>query len=193
MFIYDAKNVTNSVISFRNQTRMEFCDFQWKGNDQFEQLLKTYAIPADGQGPAYQELGTVSTPNGRLLAWPNTIHHRVEPFKLFEPTQSGHQRFVTLYLVDPHYRICSTRNAPPQQHDWWAEAALASTGFAKKGMSQEILDLIKQETGEWPMGMEEAKELQEELEEERAERVNAVSCCEIYMIDENWGIGRPSD
>jgi hypothetical protein len=60
-------------------------------------------------------------------------------------------------------------------------------------MSQEILDLIKQETGEWPMGMEEAKELQEELEEERAERVNAVSCCEIYMIDENWGIGRPSD
>jgi hypothetical protein len=29
---------------------------------------------------------------------------------------------LALWLVDPHERIVSTANVPPQQKDWWTEA-----------------------------------------------------------------------
>jgi hypothetical protein len=41
-----------------------------------------------------------------------------EPFSLADPLRSGHIRFATLWLVDPHYRICSTQNVPPQDPSW---------------------------------------------------------------------------
>jgi hypothetical protein len=40
------------------------------------------------------------------------------PLELQDKTEPGHCRFLTLSLVDPTYRICSTRNVPPQQTDW---------------------------------------------------------------------------
>lgn len=72
----------------------------------------------------------MTTPQGRLLTFPNTLQHRVEPFELADKSRPGHRRFLALWLVDPHYRICSTRNVPPQQEAWWAESgqlAAAST------------------------------------------------------------------
>jgi hypothetical protein len=69
------------------------------------------------RAPSNQELGSVATPQGRLLAWPNVMHHKVEPFELIDPIRPGHRRCIALYLVDPHYRICSTLNVPPQRHD----------------------------------------------------------------------------
>jgi hypothetical protein len=94
----------------------------------------------------------VLIPEGRVIVWPNTLHYRLEPFELVYRTQQRHRRFVILYLVDPTYRTCSTLNVPTQQHNWWAEAALVGTGFAKKGMPQEILDLIQRKTGQWQVG-----------------------------------------
>ena len=64
-----------------------------------------------------QEIGGVALPQGRLIAFPNTMEHRREPFRLEDPTKPGHHRWVTLMLVDPNYRICSTRNVPPQKAD----------------------------------------------------------------------------
>lgn len=31
------------------------------------------------------------------------------------------QSLFALWLVDPYYRICSTRNVPPQRQDWWEQ------------------------------------------------------------------------
>lgn len=69
-----------------------------------------------------QEIGSVATPEGRIIAFPNTLQHRVEPFELVDKTVPGHRRFVVLWLVDPHYRVLSTRNVPPQQREWWERA-----------------------------------------------------------------------
>jgi hypothetical protein len=65
-----------------------------------------------------QKIGKVALPQGRLITFPNTMECRREPFRLEDPTQPGHHRWVTLMLVDPNYRICSTRNVPQQQADW---------------------------------------------------------------------------
>lgn len=45
--------------------------------------------------------------------------HRVSSFRLKDATKPGHRRFLALWLVDPHERIVSTANVPPQQPDWW--------------------------------------------------------------------------
>lgn len=79
--------------------------------------------------PSNRELGSISTLKGRLLVWPNTLQHRVEPFELVDYTTLGHRRFRVLWLVDPRYRLCLTRNVQPQRHDWWAEEAIAQAGW----------------------------------------------------------------
>ena len=105
---------------------------------------------------AIQELGSVTTPLGRLLAFPNTLQHKVEPFELVDKARSGHRRFLAIWLVDPHYRICSTRNVPPQQEHWWKDAKQEAD--AEQGV-------------EGLMSMDEAKRLRLVL---MAERTNFV-------------------
>ncbi len=67
----------------------------------------------------------MATPDGRLVVYPNVMQHRVEPCELADRTRPGRRRFLIIHLVDPHFRICSTRNVPPQQYDWWAAAGPA--------------------------------------------------------------------
>lgn len=104
----------------------------------------------------------MTTPQGRLLAFPNTLQHKVEPFELVDKTRPGHRRFLVLWLVDPHYRICSTRNVPPQQESWWAETETkpgAPEGTSAGG-----------EAADGRMSLEEAKELRLELMAERTKK-----------------------
>lgn len=113
--------------------------------------------------PPFQNLGSVSTPQGRLLAFPNTLQHKVEPFELVDKTRPGHRRFLVLWLVDPHYRICSTRNVPPQQESWWrgVGANPESGPGAAEGTNS------RSEGPEGLMSLEEAKRLRLELMAER--------------------------
>ncbi len=114
----------------------------------------------------YHHIGSVATPQGRLVAFPNVLEHRINPFRLVDPAKPGRYRWLTLYLVDPHYRVCSTRNVPPQQHNWWAGAISHKLATAA-GLSQEIIDQIIQDTDSWPMGMDEAQWHREQLVKER--------------------------
>ncbi|CAK7270588.1 hypothetical protein SEPCBS57363_004175, partial [Sporothrix epigloea] len=118
----------------------------------------------------YQHIGSVAAPQGRLVAFPNVLEHRIEPFRLVDGTKPGRYRWLTLYLVDPHYRLCSTRNVPPQQHDWWA-AAMGRELAAGGGLPTEVIDNIMQYTDEWPMGMEEAAWHREQMVKERLNNV----------------------
>ncbi|KAJ5167470.1 uncharacterized protein N7482_006251, partial [Penicillium canariense] len=111
---------------------------------------------------SYQEIGSVATPQGRLVTFPGVLEHRFEPFQLADPTRPGHYRYIKLYLVDPHYRVCSTRNVPPQQHDWWAQV-VGSDLASSAGLPRELVDGILQETDSWPMGVQEARQHRREL------------------------------
>jgi hypothetical protein len=122
-----------------------------------------------GGGKALQELGSVLTPDGRLVVFPNVMQHRTEAYALLDPTRAegGRRRFVKLHLVDPHYRICSTRNTPPQRYDWWMGAGAGRIDWASRGVPQEIVDQISERIGEWPMGLAEAERLKERFVDER--------------------------
>lgn len=81
--------------------------------------------------------------------------------------------------MDPNIRIISTANVPPQRRDWWADAILHDFGGAKPGktfgkLSQELRDQVFDGVEDFPIGMDEAKEIRLRLMEER-KRYVAVS------------------
>ncbi|CAB9524767.1 Conserved hypothetical protein [Seminavis robusta] len=115
-----------------------------------------------------QEIGTCSTPAGRILAWPNTLQHCVGPVDLVDPDQSGKRTICCLFLVDPTLRIRSTATVPPQQIPWYSDKVkpiLGDSGLVEQGIQKEIVSYM-------PMpGMltyEEACERRGRLMEERS-------------------------
>ncbi|GIJ86245.1 hypothetical protein Asppvi_005131 [Aspergillus pseudoviridinutans] len=184
VFAYDVVNITEPRIAFRQNTKLDESFYQYRedreqgrkenprrdvparrcGKDfstefaAVAEILGFSTIDLDCDNHAvktWQDKGTVRVSQGRLVTFPNLLEHRYEPFTLADPSRPGHFRSIALYLVDPHYRVCSTRNVPPQQHHWWAQAV--SHDLAAAGLPQEIVDEIMQGTDSWPMGLPEAR------------------------------------
>ncbi len=120
-----------------------------------------------------QEIGQVVTREGRLLAFSNVFQHRVTPFKLEDPSEPGHRKILALFLIDPHCRIISTANVPPQQKDWWSPEIRDSERLAK--LPKELLDQVVEDVEDFPISLEEAKEIRLELMEERKVYVDKVN------------------
>jgi hypothetical protein len=60
-------------------------------------------------------VGSVATPKGRLLVFPNSHIHKLTPLTLAEGTTEGRRRVIVFWVVDPDVAITSTREVPPQQ------------------------------------------------------------------------------
>jgi Protein of unknown function (DUF4246) len=128
----------------------------------------------ENEGPCVQEVGSVDCHEGRLLTFPNILQHHVRPFRLADPTKKGHRKILALFLVDPGIRIISTANVPPQQRDWWGEEVAKQGGKDGKAfgkLSTELKDKIIDEVDDFPIGMDEAKEIRRKLMEERSKYV----------------------
>ncbi|KAK4224486.1 hypothetical protein QBC38DRAFT_511743 [Podospora fimiseda] len=151
LYYVDSENITPSSLSFRMRTDREQGPLQdpagqdcWRP---YEQLYGTPLGTGEG-GTTVQNFGSVETREGRLLAFPNVFHHRVSPFRLEDPTKPGHRRFIALWLVDPHQRIISTANVPPQRLDWWTESAFGGTGskMSRGHMPSEIFQVLLEQS-----------------------------------------------
>ncbi len=125
-----------------------------------------------------QNVGKVETREGRLLTFPNILQHRVDPFKLADPSKPGHRKIVALFLVDPNIKITSTAFVPCQQQEWWWEAIMATDSEnestrsvlkhkpALRKVPLELLGAILEDV-EYPFDMKQAKALRLELMSER--------------------------
>lgn len=151
VYCYDLENVTEPRISFLNDAELlkeDICVDEHEERDNW-QIAQLFGLENDGPpwGKEVQRLGSVAMRENRLLTFPNTLWHKMESFKLVDTANPGHCRFLTLYLVNPVFRICSTRNVPPQQHSWWAAEGYDQIDFSK--LPPEIVKMIKDEVGEW--------------------------------------------
>jgi hypothetical protein len=70
-------------------------------------------------------LGTVETPAGRVLVFPNSHIHRLNALRLRPGAEEGRRRVIVFWIVDPDVYIPSTREVPPQQGILPHEEALA--------------------------------------------------------------------
>jgi hypothetical protein len=112
-----------------------------------------------------QEIGKVLTKPGRILAFPNVLQHKVGSFELQDKSKPGHRKILAMFLVDPHIKILSTANVPPQRRDWWAAEVRKVGPFAK--LPAELFDHIIEDVDDFPISWERACEAREELMNER--------------------------
>jgi hypothetical protein len=179
LYCFDLENVTNTRISFAQEISMdgEEFSFDWDGWD-IPYLEKLFDV--QNERPAFQELGSVSIRQGGLITFPNCLRHRLESFELVDKARPGRCRFLTLWLVDPSYRICSTRNVPPQRLDWWEQEARSHLSSAHP-LPQELADQIIAEAGPWLMNLPEAQHHRRERAKDEA-----VACeKDTEQIEEN--------
>ncbi|KAH6839436.1 hypothetical protein B0I37DRAFT_400043 [Chaetomium sp. MPI-CAGE-AT-0009] len=145
LYYLDSENVTPSELSFRMATSPEQNGLRSRVRQHmytvYEHIYGT-GLSYDENSETVQTYGSVATPEGRLLAFPNVFQHRVSSFSLQDRTKPGHRRFIALWLVDPLLRIVSTANVPPQQFDWWAEAVFGSEVKTAGEMPPEMFQLL---------------------------------------------------
>ncbi|KAL1847909.1 hypothetical protein Plec18167_004873 [Paecilomyces lecythidis] len=161
LYYYDSENITESRLAFRQECSDDAQDVSY-AQDHHEWLETVFGC--EQQGPQVQEVGDIVCRQGRLLTFPNVLQHRVSPFKLEDPTKPGHRKILALFLVDPHIRVISTANIPPQRRDWWEEEFMRQNPLQRlpAELTMEVVGRLDS-----PMSMEEAKELRLELMDER--------------------------
>ncbi|CAG7921996.1 unnamed protein product [Penicillium olsonii] len=168
IYYYDCENITESKLAFRQRGLNEMVDLNYEQNEhQFLQAVYGFGDDIWGgfNNNITQELGAVTCKEGRLLTFPNTVQHRVSPFSLADPSKPGHRKILALFLVDPHRRIISSANVPPQREDWGYEKEQA-VGQVLSRLPRELQDVIQGDSSPL-MTMEEAKEHRLELMKER--------------------------
>ncbi|DAA78838.1 TPA_exp: Uncharacterized protein A8136_2623 [Trichophyton benhamiae CBS 112371] len=163
LFYYDSSNITESRLGFRQMVSFYDADDVFYEQDHRSWLNEVFGF--EDQESTVQEIGSVLCKEGRLVTFPNSLQHRVHPFELDDPTQPGHRKILALFLVDPNTRIISTANVPAQRADWW-DRLMPLHGIAGK-LPRELFDEVTSYLDDFPITMEEAKELRLELMEER--------------------------
>lgn len=167
IYYHSAENITDSYLSFQHLLSDDV-DVDYEQNH--DEWLETI-FGCEQDGPAVQNIGHVLTRQGRLLTFPNTLQHLVEPFQLADPSRPGHRKILALFLVDPNIQILSTAHIPCQQREWWAESVRLRTQVPNNYLGKlpnEIWDMIVDMVEEFPLALEEAKVLRQELMKERS-------------------------
>ncbi|TFK67172.1 hypothetical protein BDN72DRAFT_899202 [Pluteus cervinus] len=170
---YSSSNITTSRLSFRQRVHHSYDDMNiGHGQDEKEWLSAVFGCE-DETGEPIQDIGSVETREGRLITFPNHLQHKVEAFRLEDPTQPGYRKILALFLVDPQTRILSSRNIPCQRLDWWAEA-IGNAGAKDTALDPfsrlpaEVQGQIFDKVEDFPISLDEAKILRLELMDERS-------------------------
>ncbi|KAL0573733.1 hypothetical protein V5O48_008229 [Marasmius crinis-equi] len=169
IYYYEQSNVTESRLAFRQRTTIQ--DVGEEFGYSFEEGGHQELYGIHREDACIQCLGSVLTKEGRILAFPNVLQHRVEPFELSDPSKPGYRKILALFLVDPYVRTLSTANVPPQQRDWWEEVLRKERPTTRLGrLPVEVFDqVLRMVDGDaWPISQEQAKKVRENLMEERS-------------------------
>ncbi|EAU37645.1 conserved hypothetical protein [Aspergillus terreus NIH2624] len=189
IYYYDSENITESTLAFRQRIDSETLeDVSYEQNrHSFANEVFGFAGDTFNNTNITQELGSVVCREGRLLTFPNILQHRVAPFALADRTKPGHRKILAFFLIDPHLRIISSANVPPQQEEWAKETQTTIAHVLDRKLPAELREMVKENIPNAYMTFEEAKQYRLELMEERSarsERQNAqfeegmISLCE---------------
>lgn len=142
-------------IAFRSETKLRdwgvdpLPGSQHLGGAKFPVPL-TAPSPVIGiaRDPMFQELGSVRLAEGRTVTFPNALQHRFEPLRRCEQSKPGSMQFMAIHLVDPHYRVCSTRHIAPQSVAWWWDSSGLRGLFQKHRVCEELKCMILKQSSD---------------------------------------------
>ncbi|KAF5362188.1 hypothetical protein D9756_002171 [Leucocoprinus leucothites] len=166
IYYYDVENITPSHLAFRQASDVLEAEEEI-GYEQGDWAWLEAIFGLQNEEPAIQTVGSVQAREGRVVTFPNLLQHCVQPFKLADPTRPGHRKILALFLVDPHTKIISTANIPCQQRDWWGKSIISTNNHGLGMLPVELQAKVVQDVDDFPISLEKAKQLREELMEER--------------------------
>jgi hypothetical protein len=127
IYYWESENITDSRLSFRAAVD----DPRYEQNDD-NGVRGVYGL--DDEDALNQVLGAAETCAGRVVAFPNILQHRVDPFRLADPSRPGHRKILAFFLVDPSVTVVSTFDVPPQQP--WSPTSTMTLEQAKEYREQ---------------------------------------------------------
>ncbi|KAJ8330010.1 hypothetical protein O5D80_001588 [Batrachochytrium dendrobatidis] len=172
LYYYDVENITTPKLDFREAVDRFYqvaSDMYW------EDVYDT-----DRESLRNQYIGSLELPNGRCVVYPNRYQHKEQSFELADPTQPGHCKILTFFVVNPFRRIVSTAHVAPQQPQW------CKSSLDKAHVPPELWNDITQ----YIQGVQspaEAKHYRDELTNDRT-RITAVYNKDIYERVYNLGL-----
>ncbi|KDR71066.1 hypothetical protein GALMADRAFT_127278 [Galerina marginata CBS 339.88] len=165
LFYYSNENITTSKLAFRQQSNTRMTNDIYYEQDFHDWLPAVFGCRSPES--SVQVIGGVDTREGRLLTFPNILQHQVQPFRLADPRKRGHRKILALFLVDPHIKVLSTANVPPQQKEWWEEKIRATETLLDLFPAELVEEIFDEVEDGCIFGLEKAKALRLALMEER--------------------------
>ncbi|GJP97455.1 hypothetical protein AlacWU_10354 [Aspergillus niger] len=185
LYVVECNNITPARLAFEHEDKVHASELECQVPRALAAVLDvdSWEWYEDNHPRALHAFGSVPLTEGRLLSWPNTYRSKLESFRLENPIQPGNLTLIKLRLVDPHYRICSTLNVPPQQNEWWAAAARQAAGLDQR-LPLELVWSVMDHLKDWPISAAEAEDLRIRLlfEHERVRRV-IDSCVGHHIVN----------
>ncbi|KAK5664872.1 hypothetical protein QVD99_008412 [Batrachochytrium dendrobatidis] len=112
LYYYDVENITTPKLDFR--VAVDCFDYQGASDMYWKDV---YGIDLESRRNQY--IGSLEVSNGRCVVYPNRYQHKEQSFELADPTQPGHCKILTFFVVNPFRRIVSTAHVAPQQPQWY--------------------------------------------------------------------------
>ncbi|KAJ3168144.1 hypothetical protein HDU88_001582 [Geranomyces variabilis] len=142
IYYYDTDNITASRLAFRRDVTDHLDNYEQNARWAVRQVWGL----ADGFD-ATIHIGEIDAITGRCIAFPNTYQHRVEPFRLVDPSKPGHRKILAFFLVDPSRPSLSTARVPPQNAEWAVDALGSAAGKQFASLPVELLGDIVHRAG----------------------------------------------
>ncbi|EGF79160.1 hypothetical protein BATDEDRAFT_12339, partial [Batrachochytrium dendrobatidis JAM81] len=127
LYYYNVENITTPKLDFREAA--DCFDYEMASDMYWRDV---YGI--DRESPRNQYIGSLEVPNGRCAVYPNRYQHKEQSFELADPTQPGHCKILTFFVVNPSCRIVSTAHVAPQQSQWTTRVLTRHTYRLNCGM-----------------------------------------------------------
>ncbi|KAJ5086395.1 hypothetical protein NUU61_007702 [Penicillium alfredii] len=183
VYCYDMDNITPSGLDFRHIQpcfldccyNKEYRGWYYSPIDTYDRywpwcdgIDKTFGFPFDEErcSKVYDNfyssnitryLGRVLNSPGRLTVYPNIFENQHSGFLLADRSRPGHCKTLVFSLVDPHIRIISSANVPPQRKDWWEEREQLVVQLLYGRLPVELADMISAQHTDFGIDLEEAK------------------------------------
>lgn len=108
IYYVDMNNITQSKLKFRT-TITQHMDIHYAQCCD-SNVDRHYGLGdnQNGETETTLELGEINTNSGMSIVFPNCFQHRVDSFRLEDPSKEGHRLILVFFLTDPEKHVLST-------------------------------------------------------------------------------------
>ncbi|KAJ8326701.1 hypothetical protein O5D80_004155 [Batrachochytrium dendrobatidis] len=172
LYYYDVENITTPKLDYREA--VDCFDYQGASDMYWKDV---YGI--DQESPRNQYIGSLELPNGRCVVYPNRYQHKEQSFELADPTQPGHCKILTFFVVNPACRIVSTAHVAPQQPQWY------NSSLDKAHIPPELWNDITQ----YIQGVQSPAKAKHYRDELTSDRTQITAAYNTYRYEQKYNLG----